>query len=57
VLKPGGTLAVTELLPDPDYPWRSTTIKSGQHEGLVLDGSSGNLLNYTVRFIKPKGAS
>jgi len=50
VLKPGGTLAVTEFLPDPDYPWRSTVIKICQREGFVLDDSLGNLWNYTVRF-------
>ncbi|MBA7645457.1 2-methoxy-6-polyprenyl-1,4-benzoquinol methylase [subsurface metagenome] len=53
VLKPGGTLAVTEFLPDPDYALCSTTIKIGQREGFVLDGNAGNLWNYTVRFKKP----
>ncbi len=53
VLKPGGILAVTELLPDPDYPLRSTTIKQCQGEGFVLDDNLGNLWNYTVRFKKP----
>ena len=53
VLKPGGILAVTEFLPDPDYPLRSTVIKICQHEGFVLDDSLGNLWNYTVRFKKP----
>ena len=53
VLKPGGTLAVTEFLPDPDYPWRSTVIKTCQREGFVLDASLGNLWNYTVRFKRP----
>ena len=53
ILKPGGTLAVTELLPDPDYPWRSTTIKICQREGFVFDESIGNLWNYTVRFKRP----
>ncbi len=52
-LKPGGILAVTELLPDPDYAWRSTTIKLGQRAGFVLDDKSGNLWNYTVKFKKP----
>jgi len=52
VLKPGGILAVTEFLPDPDYPLRSTTIKLCQREGFVLDDNSGNLWNYTVRFKK-----
>lgn len=53
VLKTGGILAITELLPDPDYPWRSTTIKICKREGFVLDASLGNLWTYTVRFKKP----
>jgi len=53
VLKPGGFLAVTELFPDPDYPWKSTTVKLGSGAGLVVDGVSGNFFNYTVRFKKP----
>jgi ubiquinone/menaquinone biosynthesis C-methylase UbiE len=53
VLKPGGVLAVTELFPDPDYPWKSTTIKLGEEAGFVVDRVSGNFFNYTVRFRKP----
>ena len=53
VLKPGGFLAVTELFPDPDYPWKSTTIKLGEEAGFVVDAVSGNFFNYTVRFRKP----
>ncbi|MGD0352004.1 MAG: class I SAM-dependent methyltransferase [Dehalococcoidia bacterium] len=52
VLKPGGLLAVTELFPDPDYPWKSTTIKLGERSGFVVDKVSGNFFNYTVRFKK-----
>lgn len=50
VLKPGGILAVTEFLPDPDYPLRSTIIKVCQKEGFILEDNLGNLWNYTVRF-------
>jgi ubiquinone/menaquinone biosynthesis C-methylase UbiE len=53
VLKTGGFLAVTELFPDPDYPWKSTTIKLGKEAGFALDKVSGNFFNYTVRFRKP----
>jgi ubiquinone/menaquinone biosynthesis C-methylase UbiE len=53
VLKPGGILAVTELLLDPDYPLKSTTIKIGKKAGFVLDTVQGNIFNYTVRFRKP----
>jgi len=52
VLRPDGILAVTEFLPDPDYPWRSTTIKICQREGFTVDANFGNLWNYTVRFRK-----
>jgi ubiquinone/menaquinone biosynthesis C-methylase UbiE len=52
VLKPGGILAVTELFPDPDYPWKSTTIRLGNEAGFVVDRVSGNFFNYTVRFKK-----
>ncbi|MCK4722030.1 MAG: methyltransferase domain-containing protein, partial [Dehalococcoidia bacterium] len=53
VLNPGGILAVTEWLVDPDYPWKSTTIKIGKEAGLVLDEASGSFWQYTVRFRKP----
>jgi ubiquinone/menaquinone biosynthesis C-methylase UbiE len=52
VLRPGGFLAVTELFPDPDYPWKSTTIKLGESAGFAIDTVSGNFFNYTVRFRK-----
>lgn len=52
VLKPGGILAVTEFLPDPDYPLKSTTIKIGEEEGFVFDEALGNFWNYTIRFVK-----
>jgi len=53
VLRSGGTLAVTEFFPDPDYPFRSTVIDNGKREGFIIDGSQGNFWNYTVRFKKP----
>jgi ubiquinone/menaquinone biosynthesis C-methylase UbiE len=52
VLKKGGTLAVTEMLVDPDYPWRSTTKKICQREGFTPEASLGNLWIYTERFRK-----
>jgi ubiquinone/menaquinone biosynthesis C-methylase UbiE len=53
VLKPDGILAVTEFLPDPDYPLKSTTVKDGENAGFIFDAVEGNLWNYTVRFKKP----
>lgn len=52
VLKPRGVLAVTEFLPDPDYPFKSTTIRIGEEAGFILDKALGNFWNYTVRFVK-----
>ncbi len=52
ILKPGGVLAVTEFLPDPDYPLQKTTVRLGENAGFVFDRTYGNIWNYTARFIK-----
>lgn len=52
VLKPGGKLAITEFLPDPDYALARTTAKLGTAVGLHLDAVLGNLWTYTARFVK-----
>lgn len=52
ILKPGGFLAVTELLADPDYPLKATTIKICLAEGFALDEALGNFWYYTIRFKK-----
>lgn len=52
VLKPGGILAVSEFMPDTDYPLCSTTIGLVQQEGFVVESNSGNPWNYTVKFRK-----
>ena len=52
VLKPGGILAVTEFLVDPDYPSQRVTIRSGEAAGFRVDTIEGNAWNYTVRFKK-----
>lgn len=57
VLKEGGILSITEFLPDPDYPLRSTTIKLCQRAGFILDSNLGNIWNYTVRLKKPVSGS
>jgi ubiquinone/menaquinone biosynthesis C-methylase UbiE len=55
VLRPEGMLAVTEFLPDPDYPLRRTTIRTVTDSGFLLDAQAGDLFNYTVRFKAPSG--
>lgn len=54
VLKPGGILAVSELLLDPDYPFKETTAQRGIEAGFHLEGFFGNFWTYTVRFTNPK---
>jgi ubiquinone/menaquinone biosynthesis C-methylase UbiE len=52
VLKPGGLLAITEWIFDPDYPLMSTTVKQGTQAGFAVDAVLGNWWTYTVRFKK-----
>lgn len=53
VLRPGGRLSITEMLPDPDYSLKSTTIARCEDAGFEFDEEFGNLLAYTVNFHKP----
>ena len=53
VLKPNGILSVSEFMLDPDYPFRSTMIKTLSAAGFLFEESSGNSWSYTVRFRKP----
>jgi ubiquinone/menaquinone biosynthesis C-methylase UbiE len=55
VLRTGGILAVTEIIQDPDYPWRSTTTRICQQQGFIVEASLGHFWNYTVRFRKWSG--
>lgn len=49
VLKKGGVVAVTEFLPDPDYPLKSTTRLDLRRAGFIVDGVEGNFWTYTAR--------
>lgn len=52
VLGPGGTLAFSELLLDPDYPRSRTLVRLTEGAGFRLLNKSGNCLSYTVIFEK-----
>jgi ubiquinone/menaquinone biosynthesis C-methylase UbiE len=52
VLKPGGLVAVTEFLPDPDYPLKSTVARQLTDAGFRLEGVYGGIWQYTVRAVK-----
>jgi len=53
VLKPKGILAVTEFLPDPDYPLKKTTKRIVTSSGFSTEKENGDLWNYTIRFKAP----
>ncbi len=53
VLRPGGILAVTEWITDPDYVLSSTTVRGGINAGFQVAALLGNLWAYTVRFTRP----
>jgi ubiquinone/menaquinone biosynthesis C-methylase UbiE len=53
VLRPGGQIAVTELLLDPDYVPPHTTVRQLEGAGFAGTQVSGNLWDYTVTARKP----
>ncbi|MDY6918402.1 MAG: methyltransferase domain-containing protein [Chloroflexota bacterium] len=57
VLRPDGTLSVSELLPDPDYCLKSTTVALAAAASFEPLRASGNLFAYVVNFRKRDGAS
>ena len=54
VLRPGGTLSVSEEFLDPDYPLARTTARWAQAAGFELVKRYGNWWCYTLNFRKPE---
>jgi ubiquinone/menaquinone biosynthesis C-methylase UbiE len=52
VLKPGGTLSITEIFGDPHYQRRSLVLRLGQAAGFEATGYWGSALAFTQNFIK-----
>ena len=52
ILKPNGSLAISENLIDPDYPIRRTTRKYCEQCGYKMQEASGNSFGYTLQFRK-----
>ena len=48
MLKPTGTMAVSEILVDPDYPRASTVTRWASEAGLQQVRKIGNVLYFTV---------
>lgn len=53
VLRPGGTLAITEIIGDPHYQSRSKVKQLAEAAGLISLGDEGNWRIYTARYQKP----
>jgi ubiquinone/menaquinone biosynthesis C-methylase UbiE len=53
VLKPGGTLSITEIFPDPHYQSRTTVLRLGREAGFVPTQYWGTPLAFTQNFVKP----
>ncbi len=53
VLVPGGRLALTERILDPDYPLTKTLIAWAGEAGFGFVKRTGNLIRYTLFFEKP----
>lgn len=52
VLRDGGICAVSEFLPDPDYPLKRTTARLLERAGFTIEVISGGVFDYTVRAVK-----
>jgi SAM-dependent methyltransferase len=54
ILKPNGMVCLSELLPDPDYPRRSTEVGWANEARFELSEEFGNLFVYHLNFKKKK---
>jgi ubiquinone/menaquinone biosynthesis C-methylase UbiE len=52
VLSPGGVLAFSEILMDPDYPTAKKLIRLASSAGFKLKSKLGNFFSYTITFEK-----
>jgi len=53
ILKPGGLLSITELLPDPHYMSKKKVLNLAESQGFSFDRFYGNIISYTINFLKP----
>ncbi len=57
VLRPGGTLAFSELLLDPDYPLASTLMRLAGAAGFTVKSKTGGFFSYSIVFEKIASAT
>jgi ubiquinone/menaquinone biosynthesis C-methylase UbiE len=56
ILKPDGLVCLSELLPDPDYPWRGTEKRWADEAGFELSEEFGNWFVYQLNFSKKQSS-
>jgi ubiquinone/menaquinone biosynthesis C-methylase UbiE len=56
VLKPGGVLSISEMLPDPHYQSKRTVQRLAEGAGFWLQSIRGGAWLYTANFVKPAEA-
>lgn len=54
-LKPGGTLSITEIFPDPHYQPHATVRRLAEEAGFYLNQVHGSWYFFTANFVKPEG--
>jgi ubiquinone/menaquinone biosynthesis C-methylase UbiE len=54
VLKPGGTLSITEIFPDPHYQRRESVLRLAQSVAFKPGQYWGSFFMYTQNFTKPE---
>jgi ubiquinone/menaquinone biosynthesis C-methylase UbiE len=52
ILRPGGIVSLSELLPDADYPLRGTEKRWAKEAGLDFMEEYGNFFTYQLNFVK-----
>jgi|688.fasta_scaffold120024_3 ubiquinone/menaquinone biosynthesis C-methylase UbiE len=53
VLKPGGILSISEMLPDPHYQSQATVKRLAEAVGFKLQSIQGGVCLFTANFVKP----
>jgi ubiquinone/menaquinone biosynthesis C-methylase UbiE len=53
VLKPGGVLSISEMLPDPHYQSQATVKRLAEVVGFKLQSIQGGVCLFTANFVKP----
>jgi len=53
LLRPGGVLSITEMLPDPHFVPKRTARELAEHAGFQHLATHGSPLSFTANFVRP----